>query len=68
MDVDIRHSPSFAITFSARRAAKGGLVQSLKSGENLVFDITRPGEVATQSRNPDEFVSWLIPKLPFSRA
>lgn len=69
LTVDSGHLVSYTegITISARRAAKGGLVQSMKSGEDLVFDVTGPGEVATQSRNPNEFVSWLIPKLPFSR-
>ncbi len=69
MTVDSGHLVSYTegISVSARKAAKGGIVQSLKSGEDMVFDITGPGEVTTQSRNPNEFISWLIPKLPFSR-
>ncbi len=68
--VDSGHLVSYTegITVQSRRAAAGGIVQSVKSGESLVFDVTGPGEVATQSRNPKEFVSWLAPRLPGSRA
>jgi uncharacterized protein (AIM24 family) len=41
------------------RKATGGLVQSFKSGEGLVFDFTGPGRVWTQSRNPNEFLGWI---------
>lgn len=66
--VDSGHLVSYTegITISSRSAAKG-IIQSAKSGEDLVFDITGPGEVTVQSRNPNEFVNWLIPQLPFSR-
>jgi uncharacterized protein (TIGR00266 family) len=50
-----------------RRAAQGGLIQSAKSGEGFVFDVTGPGRVWTQTRNPSEFVAWLTNVLPFSR-
>ena len=33
----------------------------------IEIDVTGPGEVTTQSRNPDEFVAWLIPQLPTAR-
>jgi uncharacterized protein (TIGR00266 family) len=66
--VDSGHLVSYTegIQIQARKAA-GGIVQSMKSGEDMVFDVTGPGEVTVQSRNPNEFVSWLIPQLPFSR-
>ncbi len=69
MTVDSGHLVSYTegITISSRKASSGGLVQSMKSGEALVFDVTGPGEVITQSRNPSEFINWLIPQLPFSR-
>lgn len=69
LTVDSGHLVSYTdgITVSARRAAAGGFVQSAKSGENLVYDITGPGEVVTQSRNPQELVTWLTGALPFSR-
>lgn len=41
------------------RDVSAGLVQSLKSGEALVFDVTGPGRVWTQTRNPKQLVGWL---------
>ncbi|GAB2479254.1 AIM24 family protein [Jatrophihabitans fulvus] len=41
------------------RDVSAGLVQSLKSGESLVFDVTGPGRVWTQTRNPKQLVGWL---------
>jgi uncharacterized protein (TIGR00266 family) len=41
------------------RKITGGIVQSMKSGEGLVFDFIGPGRVYTQTRNPNELVSWL---------
>ena len=67
--VDSGHLVAYdeGIQISARKAAKG-LVRTGKTGEDRVFDVTGPGEVTTQSRNPDEFVEWIIPLLPFSRS
>jgi uncharacterized protein (AIM24 family) len=41
------------------RKASGGLVQSFKSGEGLVFDFVGPGTVLTQTRNPNELLGWI---------
>lgn len=49
------------------RKATGGAIQSLKSGEGLVFEFTGPGWVMAQSRNPSALVAWLTQVLPFSR-
>jgi uncharacterized protein (TIGR00266 family) len=67
--VDSGHLVSYTntVTMQARRAAAGGLMQSAKSGEGLVYDVTGPGEVIVQSRNPQELVTWLTGQLPFSR-
>lgn len=43
----------------ALRKVTGGLVQSFKSGEGIVFDFTGPGKLYVQSRNPTEFLGWL---------
>lgn len=51
----------------ALRKATGGAIQSFKSGEGLVFDITGPGQVMTQTRNPSALIEWLTTVLPFSR-
>ena len=49
------------------RKVAGGVIESLKSGEGLVFEFTGPGRVWMQSRNPNEFISWLTDVLPFTR-
>lgn len=66
--LDSGHMVAFSdgLEFTTRMVNKG-LVQTLKSGEGLVFEFTGPGDVWTQSRNPNEFVGWLTSVLPFSR-
>jgi uncharacterized protein (TIGR00266 family) len=54
------------MNFTTRKVAKG-LMQTMKSGEGLVMDFQGPGRIYTQTRNPDEFVSWLTEVLPFTR-
>lgn len=70
MVIDSGHMVAFdeGVTFSLRRAAGGKTIQSMKSGEGLVFDFTGPGEVMVQSRNPGALIQWLTTVLPFSRA
>ena len=48
-----------SVQYTLTRAAQGGLVQSMKSGEGLVFQFTGPGELMMQSRAPQGLVSWL---------
>lgn len=50
------------------RKVTGGLVQTFKSGEGIVFDFTGPGKVWTQSRNPNELLGWITAALPNSGA
>ena len=45
------------------REVTGGLVQSFKSGEGIVFDFVGPGRVYTQTRNPNELLGWLSAAL-----
>jgi uncharacterized protein (TIGR00266 family) len=45
------------------RTASGGMIQSMKSGEGLVFDFTGPGRVMTQTRNPNELLGWISASL-----
>ena len=35
-------------------------MQSMKSGEGLVFVFTGPGELMMQSRNPDDIVRYVF--------
>jgi len=50
-----------------RKVAKGW-IQSGKSGEGFVMDITGPGRVWTQTRNAGALVDWLTRVLPFTRS
>ena len=58
--VDTGHMVAYESSVSmSMRTASGGLVQTFKSGEGLVFDFTGPGRVWTQTRNPTELVGWI---------
>ncbi len=69
MVVDSGHMVAWSdgVGTQLRRAAQGGFMQSAKSGEGYVFDVTGPGRIWTQSRNQADFISWLTSVLPFSR-
>lgn len=41
-----------------------GMIQSMKSGEGLVFDFAGPGQVLTQTRNPSALASWVVAQVP----
>lgn len=59
--VDSGHfvAAQISVQYQLRRAAAGGLIQSAKSGEGLVFEFSGPGEVIMQSRNPRGLISYL---------
>ncbi|MGD9999455.1 MAG: TIGR00266 family protein [Ilumatobacteraceae bacterium] len=59
--IDTGHMVAYeeSVQMTLRRASGGGLVQSFKSGEGLVFDFAGPGRVWTQTRNPNEFLGWI---------
>jgi len=67
MTVDTGHLVAFsrAMGFQVRRV--GGLKSTLFSGEGLVVDLTGPGRVLLQTRSSDQFLAWLIPRLPQQR-
>ncbi len=58
--VDTGHMVAYesSVQMQLRKAA-GGMVQSFKSGEGLVFDFSGPGKVWTQTRNPNELLGWI---------
>ncbi|MFM8945144.1 MAG: TIGR00266 family protein, partial [Actinomycetota bacterium] len=60
ISVDTGHMVAYesTVTMSIRQAT-GGLVQTFKSGEGLIFDFTGPGKVWTQTRNPNEVLGWI---------
>jgi uncharacterized protein (TIGR00266 family) len=59
--VDTGHMVAYeeTVQMAIRKASGGGMVQSIKSGEGLVFDFSGPGRVWTQTRNPTEFLGWI---------
>lgn len=58
--VDSGHVVAYADTVRSRtRKVARGLVQSVKSGEGLVFDFVGPGQVRTQTRNPSALSTWV---------
>jgi uncharacterized protein (TIGR00266 family) len=63
--IDTGHVVAFdpGVTMQLRKVA-GGVVQTLKSGEGLVFDFTGPGWVMTQSRNPSALEAWIKQIMP----
>jgi len=65
LTVDTGHMVAYeeSVQMSIRKAS-GGMVQSFKSGEGLVFDFTGPGRVWTQTRNPSELQSWIMSFVP----
>ncbi|MGZ4754582.1 MAG: TIGR00266 family protein [Acidimicrobiia bacterium] len=46
----------------------GNWKSTLLGGEGLVVKLTGPGRVYIQTRSPDSFLDWLIPKLPTQRS
>lgn len=67
--IDSGHMVAFddGVTYVTRKVTSG-LMQTLKSGEGLVFEFTGPGRLWTQTRNPGELITWLTAELPFSRS
>lgn len=62
--VDTGHMVAYEETVQMTiRKATGGMVQTFKSGEGLVFDFEGPGRVWTQTRNPNELLGWISATL-----
>ena len=64
--VDTGHMVGWSeqVQYSVRKV--GNWKSTFLSGEGLVCDLTGPGIIYMQTRSPDDFVSWLVPKLPKS--
>jgi uncharacterized protein (TIGR00266 family) len=65
--VDTGHMVAFdeTVTYDVGRA--GGWKSTLLGGEGLVVHLTGPGRFFMQTRSPDSFLQWLVPKLPGKR-
>jgi uncharacterized protein (TIGR00266 family) len=63
--IDTGHVVAYADTvqYQIRKAAQGA-IQSMKSGEGLVFDFAGPGQVMVQTRNPSALIGWLVSHVP----
>jgi uncharacterized protein (TIGR00266 family) len=63
--IDTGHVVAYADTvqYQVRKVAQG-IIQSMKSGEGLVFDFMGPGQVMTQTRNPSSLISWIMTHVP----
>jgi uncharacterized protein (TIGR00266 family) len=69
LTVDTGHMVAYQGTVTMNiRQASGGIMQTMKSGEGLVFDFTGPGKVWTQTRNPNELVGWIQSMMPTGTA
>ncbi|EOD67025.1 MULTISPECIES: TIGR00266 family protein [Amycolatopsis] len=63
--IDTGHVVAYADTvqYQIRKVAQG-IIQSMKSGEGLVFDFVGPGQIMTQTRNPSALVNWIVSHVP----
>ncbi len=68
LTVDTGHVVAWSegVTYQVRKV--GNWKSTFLSGEGLVVDLTGPGVIYTQSRSPQAFLNWLIPKLPTSNS
>ncbi|MUG96925.1 TIGR00266 family protein [Scytonema sp. UIC 10036] len=62
--LDTGHLVALPESMSFKIRSIGGIKTFLFSGEGLVADLTGPGKFLVQTRSQDQFLSWLIPKLP----
>ncbi|GAB2744416.1 TIGR00266 family protein [Amycolatopsis magusensis] len=63
--VDSGHVVAYADTVQTQtRKVASGFIQSMKSGEGLVFDFAGPGQVLTQTRNPAALSAWIVAQVP----
>lgn len=65
--VDTGHMVAFdeSVQYDVGRA--GSWKSTLLGGEGLVCKLTGPGRFYLQTRNPESFLQWLVPKLPGKR-
>jgi uncharacterized protein (TIGR00266 family) len=62
--IDSGHVVGFeeGIRYEVKKA--GTWKTTILGGEGLVARLTGPGRIWMQTRSPDEFLGWLVPKLP----
>lgn len=57
--VDNFHLAALSTTCQYEVRMFGGLKSTILGGEGLITEVTGPGEVYIQTKNPQEFVNWL---------
>ena len=63
--IDTGHVVAFAETVQHQvRGVTSGIMQSITSGEGLVFDFAGPGQVIVQTRNINSLSSWVVAQVP----
>ena len=65
--VDTGHMVAFDESVKYEVGRSGGWKSTLLGGEGLVCKLTGPGRFYMQTRNPQGFIDWLVPKLPGKR-
>jgi uncharacterized protein (TIGR00266 family) len=55
-----------AVGYEVHKA--GNWKSTVLGGEGFVVQLTGPGRVYVQTRSPDDFIDWLVPKLPTQRS
>lgn len=64
--IDTGHVVAYDLNmqFTMRRAVQGKWIQSMKSGEGMVFEFVGPGRVLLQTRNPRGLEGWVRSVVP----
>jgi uncharacterized protein (TIGR00266 family) len=62
--IDTGHLVALSESMPFKTRSIGGMKTFMFSGEGFVVDLTGPGRFLMQTRSQDQFLSWLIPKLP----
>jgi len=57
--VDNFHLAALSTTCQYKVRMFGGLKSTILGGEGLITEVTGPGEVYIQTKNPQEFINWL---------
>ena len=66
--VDTGHMVGWSeqVTYEVRKI--GGWKSTMLSGEGLVCRLTGPGRIYLQTRSPESFLAWIVPRLPTNRS
>jgi uncharacterized protein (TIGR00266 family) len=65
--VDTGHMVAFDESVQYDVGRSGGWKTTMLGGEGMVCRLTGPGRFYMQTRSPDSFLAWLVPKLPGKR-